>query len=271
MSVLIEAGSHRLAQMVIEFFEGDKARALPELNQPDSPYCSAAWFLLRHQDSPFSLEPLRSRNVDELKILLWASRFGYHALYVKDQDRERNQFLQHVLIQCTADLVDRIDCLRADASNPAHIQELESQIITLWSHVFSPLLKVGTKHSGVPHYVTLLLAAHQFPPKSDWPVLVKYLSSVLHGKAEKNQAEDLLESDLFYRLNERHEDEPDHRFTLPSGKLGVRFVTGLLNVGPPGALLSRKWQYNLLTTENAVIPDQLCKYVYSFPRDLPPH
>jgi hypothetical protein len=251
--------------MVLEFFEGDKARVLHELNQPDSPYCSAAWFLLRHQDYPFSLNPLHSREVDELKVLLWVSRFGFHALHVKNQDKERNEFLQSILVQCTMKLVTQIDDIRrTEPTKLSYIQDLENQIITLWSHVFSPLLKVGTKHGGVPHSVTLLLAAHQFPPKSDWPILVKYVSAVLHGKAEKNQAEHLLESDFFYRLNEKCEDDPDHKFTLPHGRLGIKFVSGLLTVGPPGAILSHKWQYHLLTTENVVIPDQLYKYVFIF-------
>lgn len=243
--------------MVIEFYEVTPVQLQHELNSSNSPYYSASWFLLRQQEFPLSLKPLHSLRVDVLKVLLWASRFGFHALYVKDQHIERTRFLQSTLIDCTTNLLATIDT----ETQPKHIMELQNQIATLWSHVFSPLLIVGTKQNGVPHAVTLLLASRQYPPKSDWPLLVKCLCSVLHEKAEKIQTDYLLESDLFRRLNERKSSDQDHTFTLPSGSLGTRFVTGLLYVGPAGSVLSREWQSRLLTTANVVIPDQFCKYV----------
>jgi hypothetical protein len=244
--------------MIIEFYEIDQNRLKQEVNQVDSPYYSAAWFLLRQQEPPFSLLPLHNLGVDETKVLLWASRFGFHALHVKDQHKERTEFLQTTLMHCTTALLEKADLLRADPTQANQVSVLENQIVMLWSHLFSPLLRVGTRHGGVPHAVTLLLAAHQFPPKPDWVLLVKYLSAVLHGKAEKLQVERLLESDLFYRLNEQHTGDPDHSFALPGGKLGIRFVVGLMTMGPPGATLSRNWQVHLLTTGNVVIPDQFC-------------
>lgn len=246
--------------MVIEFYETTPNQLQQELNSSDSPYYSASWFLLRQQESPFSLRPLHSLGVDVVKVLLWASRFGFHALVVKDKHLERTEFLQDILVQSTCSLVERIDTLQSGPNQQKYLQELQYQIVTLWSHVFSPLLIVGTKQRGVPHYVTLLLAGHQYPPKSDWPLLLQCLCAVLHSKAEKIQAEYLLESDLFYRLNERSHTSPDHTFTIPSGAMGTRLVSGLLTVGPPGAILSFKWQLHLLTTPNVTIPDQFRKY-----------
>jgi hypothetical protein len=251
--VLIEAGSHRFAKTVVEFYEIDNDRT-PEEDNPNSPYYAAAWFLFRQQEPPFSLDPLDELLVDIIKVILWASRFGFHALSVKGQQQERTEFLQETLIECTADLVEKMDELKA-SGKMADIVAVEAQLATLWSHIFSPLLKVGTKHGGVAHCVTLLLAAHQYPPKPEWPALVKHISSVIYGKAEKVQVEQLLDTDFFHRLHERSEDDLDHPFSLPTGRLGVRFVTGLMTINPPGSILSRQWQVHLLTTKDVVIPD----------------
>jgi hypothetical protein len=251
--VLIEAGSHRFAKAVLEFYEIEDQQKAAEDN-PNSPYFAAAWFLLRQQEPPFSLDPLEELKVDVTKVLLWASRFGFHALYVYDRLHERTEFLQETLIDYTAELVEQIDTLKV-AGQLAEITAVEGQLVTLWSHIFSPLLKVGTKHGGVAHFVTLLLASHQNPPKPEWPTLVKHLSCIIYGKAEKVQVEQLLETDFFYRLHERSEDDPDHPFALPTGKLGARFVTGLMTISPPGSILSRQWQIHLLTTKDTAISD----------------
>jgi hypothetical protein len=252
LSILIEAGSHRLASTVIEFYDSDVQQ---QENQPNSPFYSAAWFLLRQQnEDPMSSLPLEVLRVDVSKVLLWASRFGFHALSVQDKLKERSEFLQQTLITTTMGLVKKMDKLSGAART-----QVENQIIVLWSHIFSPLLKVGTKQGGVPHVVTLLLSAHQYPPKPDWPLLVKYLSAVLHEKAEKAQVEQLLDTDFFLRLHERSASDPDHLFALPTDKLGLRFINGLMRVNPPGSILSKPWQIHLLTS-NVSIPDRFATY-----------
>lgn len=252
LSVLVESGSHRLAKMVIDFYEVDKEHQIREENQPDSPFYAAAWLLLRQQDKlPFSTQPLQDAKVDVTKVLLWASRFGFHALAVTDHVEERTVFLQQTLIECSMNILDGAE------SAPKLV---ENQIVSLWSHIFAPLLKVGTKQGGVPHKVTLLLAAHQYPPKAEWPVLVQHLSAVLFGKADKTNVENLLNTDFFHRLHEKSAKDPDHSFSLPSGRVGTQFVTGLLTLGPQGAVLSRRWQVHLLTTPGVIIPDQFARY-----------
>lgn len=256
---LIEAGNHRLSQMIVEFYE----KQSHEFDNPDSPFYCAAWFLLRNQELPYTASILDDLKVDLKEVLLWASRFGFHALTVRDELAGRTRFLQDILVQCSTTMLTKVHDLRVKHSPQHQIEAHEREIVELWSNIFSPLLVVGTKHRGVPYGVALLLASYRYPAKDDWPPLIQYLSAILHGKAEKSQAEALLLSDLFTRLQEKSPHDVDHGFTLPSGAIGLRFVAGLLSLNPPGTMLSRQWQNRLLTTPGVVIPDHL-----STPRNL---
>lgn len=247
--VLLESGTSRFAQMVIDFLEKDEA----EYQQPDSPYYAAEWFLFRHQSQPFTHYP-------EVPVLLWASRFALHALTVQDEPSSRDLHLKEVLVGHSNEILKKVDQLRASPSSStakftldSEVTKLENQIVSLWNQNFAHLLMVGTRHNGVAYEIALLMGRSQYPPRKDWPLLVRILCAVLHGKPERKEVDLLLETDFFTRLHERSRHDPDHTFELPSQP---EFIAGLLSL--QSGVLSLEWQVKLLTTEKVVIPDNFC-------------
>ncbi len=106
----------------------------------------------------------------------------------------------------------------------------------------------------MPYEAVIILASSQYPANSQWPVLVKHLSAVLHNRAEQTDVDFLLDHEIFYRLNERSPNDPAHEFKFPLEDYGgatVNFINGLL--GMTNGSLSIDWQRRILTTPGAFI------------------
>lgn len=127
--------------------------------------------------------PLREANVSTLKTLLWASQFGYHSLEVSHDFAGREKFLKTLLVDETTKLFSK---LNPESSSRLffllllNVLELRNSIVTLWSHIFAPLLSFG-RHA-VPYAAALILADSLYPGRPDWPPIVSKLSAILHQR-----------------------------------------------------------------------------------------
>lgn len=166
---------------------------------------------------------------------------------MEDNPEERTKFLQELLIEETCKLYKNMKTNKIQVK----IEEIKSQIINIWSNLFAPLLKVGTRHEGVPYEVCLMLAKSQFPPREDWPQLIKILSKLMFCKASQDDIDYLSDHEIFFRLNETHKNDPNTEFTFPSEPYNI--INGLLSLTK--GVLSKEWALRLLTSK-IDIPDQ---------------
>lgn len=80
-----------------------------EEQDPQSPYFTAAWFLLRHLPVQNAIATLKTSEVDLLQMLVWASEFGFTKTGVKDNATLRNQMLQNELVDQSKVLLTQKD------------------------------------------------------------------------------------------------------------------------------------------------------------------
>lgn len=117
-----------------------------ELNDPYSPYFTAAWFLFRNQTEKLEIPDRRL-----FETLLWASEYAEDArdVYNKAPSDATND-LKKALCKFSREKYKTL------IEKPG--KKLEDQILRLWANVFAPVLEIGPKEEQLPIVIGFFLA-----------------------------------------------------------------------------------------------------------------
>jgi len=203
----------------------------------DTRFNVSAWILFVYSDSLNIL-----RNVDLFPVFEWASQNAFDMLQTNEPE-EKDKILQAALIRETIKMA-------APLFTKGHKNKfLLYRIYGLWSFLFDRLLIIGPEEDGIPYCLAYDLALlSPYPPRDNWPPLLKALVKILAGKAELAVIESILYHPIWNRFHSIDKDDVEHLPEIP-----VAIVEGVIKSA--GSELSMPWQRRILSLPLAMSDD----------------
>jgi len=197
----------------------------------NSPYCTAAWKLIREN---LSDKNYRLPNNDVLDVLLWASNYGANLNGISQDPHGSNCALQTLIEREANGAWKKYE--RKELSE----DEISNILVGLYNNVFALFLSIADNiytNKGLHPDAIVFLCAKCRKVNNKWPPFAKIISKIIQKKATPGLLSRLKEDPFF-----RHKDGS---LRCPEN---IDFVCGLLEVDS----LDVEWQTAILVLEVAI-------------------
>eukprot|EP01129_Flabellula_baltica_P005164 TRINITY_DN1846_c0_g2_i1.p1 TRINITY_DN1846_c0_g2~~TRINITY_DN1846_c0_g2_i1.p1 ORF type:complete len:3716 (+),score=608.79 TRINITY_DN1846_c0_g2_i1:330-11150(+) len=177
---VLRISEHKLLKTFLEKFCDES-----NLNRADDPYLTAAWKVYRYYRlSKSHIEDLclvfQNHYIDLPNLLMWSARFGFDNMEVPSRIDPHQ--LQDVLYE---DLL-RVTDYWLETGN-------HKKICVLWGFQFAPLTDDRLSIPAID-----VIASSQYPPLTEWCLLIRDLSHVLNGNIDYHIISRLEENQQFW-------------------------------------------------------------------------
>jgi len=121
--------------------------------------------------------------IDLESLFLWASKEAYNFVHVDCDEVKFEDCLWQDLLSVTDQLEKELVMFSKDASNFVK-KHPQTKIVTLWSHIFAPLLRrvrlpKEPSSRGIS-YTAALILTETYPPHSSWPRELRIIADIFH-------------------------------------------------------------------------------------------